>query len=105
LLTANIRFHPGDDFRGRYLGMSKTTPLETGVFPRTTALAVALMKSAYHHVIEFGNDLIIQGPRFFDIPVAVEVNRISTPMSAFFQSFLLVNDGESERIGRTHWRG
>jgi hypothetical protein len=40
-----------------------------------TALAYALMVSAVERAIKFGNDLTTQGPRFYDIPVAMEGNR------------------------------
>jgi hypothetical protein len=98
LLAEQLRFRSGDDFRGRYLDMSITRPIEAGVFPQGTPLAAAMMKTAYDHVIEFGNDLTIQHPRFDDIPVAMEGNRMSTPMSALFHNFLLINPGETERI-------
>jgi hypothetical protein len=98
LLSANIRFRAGDTFRGRYLNMSFTQPLETGKIPNDSSLAYALMVSAVENAIKFGNDLTMQGPRFYDIPVAMEGNRMSTPMSALFQNFLLVNRGEIERI-------
>jgi hypothetical protein len=98
LLTANIRFRSGDSFRGRYINMSFTKPLETGKIAKDSSLAYALMVSAVENAIKFGNDLTMQGPRFYDIPVAVEGNRMSTPMSALFQNFLLVNEGQIERI-------
>jgi hypothetical protein len=97
-LSANIRFRPGDTYRGRYLNMSFTKPFETGKIPNDSSLAYALMVSAVENAVEFGNDLIMQGPRFYDIPVAMEGNRMSTPMSALFQNFLLINEGEIERI-------
>jgi hypothetical protein len=78
--------------------MSFTKPLETGKIAKDSSLAYALMVSAFENAIKFGNDLTMQGPRFYDIPVAMEGNRMSTPMSALFQNFLLVNRGEIERI-------
>jgi hypothetical protein len=98
LLSAGIRFRPGDTFRGRYLNMSFTKPLATGKIAEGSSLAYALMVSAFENAINFGNDLTMQGPRFYDIPVAMEGNRMSTPMSALFQNFLLVNGGQIERI-------
>lgn len=97
-LASELRFGSGDAFRGRYLDMSITRPLEEGVFPTGASLAAGLMKSAYDHVVIYGNDLTIQGPRLGDIPVAMEVNRMNTPASVLFHGFLLVKEGQVERI-------
>jgi hypothetical protein len=55
-----------------------------------------LIKTAYDHAIEFGNDLTIDGPPFYDVPVATEYNRMATPASLLFNSFLLVNPSQLE---------
>ena len=78
--------------------MSITKSLDDGKLPPGTSTAYALMMTAFDHVLKFGNDLTIQGPRFFDIPVALEGNRMSTPMSALFHNFLLADAGQHERI-------
>src|SRR5262249_26384731 len=49
-LASNIRFRSDDSFRGRYLDMSFTIPLETGKIPKGSSLAYALMVSAFDHV-------------------------------------------------------
>jgi hypothetical protein len=97
-LDENIRFRSGDQFRGRYVDMSITKPMETGILPASDFLISGLIKTAYDHVIVYGNDLTIYGPRFFDIPVATEANRMNTPLSVLFHGFLLIEEGQKERV-------
>lgn len=97
-LTADLRFSPGDQFRGRYADMSITLPLEDGTLPRGDTLSAGLMKTAYDHAVAYGNDLTIFGPRYFDIPVAGEANRMNTPVSVLFHSFLLIDERQPDRV-------
>jgi hypothetical protein len=98
LLASQVRFRSGDIFRGRYLDMSITMPLEKKSVPNSSPLAYGMMVSAFDHAVKTGNDLTLQGPRYYDIPVAAEGNRMNTPASALFHSVLLVNSGDRERI-------
>jgi hypothetical protein len=97
-LASSIRFAPGDTFHGRYLDMSITAPLEDGTLPKGSTLVYGLMKVALDHVMAFGNDLTVQGPRFYDVPVALELNRLNSAASVLFYNFLLSTEGEVQRI-------
>jgi hypothetical protein len=97
-LASTIRFRPGDAFHGRYLDMSITAPLEDGTLPKGSTLVYGLMKVALDHVMAFGNDLTVQGPRFYDVPVAMELNRMNSAASVLFYNFLLSAEGEVQRI-------
>ncbi len=97
-LAADLRFSHGDQFRGRYADMSITAPLENGTLPRGDTISAGLMKTAYDHAVAYGNDLTIFGPRNFDIPVAGEANRMNTPVSVLFHSFLLIDEQQPERV-------
>jgi hypothetical protein len=98
ILASSIRFRPGDTFRGRYLDMSITAPLEDGSLPKGSTLVYGLIKVAYEHVAAFGNDLTLQGPRFYDVPIAIELNRMNSAASVLFYNFLLSGEGEIQRI-------
>ncbi len=95
-LSSEIRFRPGDVFRGRYLDMSIAQALSH--LPQGSSLASGLIQTATERVVSFGNDLTIQGPRYYDVPVALEVNRMNTTASVLFHNFLLIEEGQIERV-------
>jgi hypothetical protein len=99
LLKREIRFAQGDTFRGRYVNLLLTQPIDRGKLPpasNSTAMALAMV--GLDLAATQKNDLTYAGLRYHDVPVTVEYNRMNTPLSVMFHNFLLVRDGDPERL-------
>ena len=98
-LEKEIGFSMGQDFRGRYISLLLTEHLDGREFAsisNTTAMAVAV--SGVRLAAKEGNDLTFASLRYRDIPVTIEYNRMTTPLSALFHNILLVRTGDTDRI-------
>jgi hypothetical protein len=94
-LKHEIGFSDGMKFRGRYLNLLPADGVEAP-FNATTASSIVTL-SARLAFVE-GNDLTYASLREDDIPVTIEYNRMSTPVSTTFHNFLLVRSGDVDRI-------
>ena len=98
-LKNNIGFSLGSVFRGRYVNMLLTEQLDNGeALPISNTTAYAIAVAGARMAAKEGNDLIFANLRESDIPVTVEYNRMTNPLSTLFHNILLVREGDRDRI-------
>ncbi len=101
-LQEKIRFKSGDVFAGRYHAIIESAELDGGMIDHLPAedrnLASSLVQGAAKFSGRLGNDLMYSGVRFFDIPVATELNRMATPFAMLAINRLLVRPNDVTRI-------
>jgi hypothetical protein len=99
LLKRDIGFAQGNTFRGRYVNLLLTQPIDQGKLPpASNSTAMALAMAGLDLAATQKNDLTYAGLRYHDVPVTVEYNRMNTPLAVMFYNFLLVRDGDPERL-------
>ena len=99
LLQKEIGFSRNMEFHGRYVSVLLGEHLDRKEFApisNTTAMAVAV--SGGNLAATEGNDMTFSSLRGLDIPVTIEYNRMTTPLSAVFHNILLVRQGDTDRI-------
>lgn len=100
-LVDKISFPHNASFNGRFLSMflndEIAKPDFQGMPASQATTASALIRSSIYLANTEGNDLFA-GLRNMNVPVTLEANRASTPLSALFHNYLLVRDGDIERI-------
>ena len=94
-LRQQLAFPAAATFKGRYVNL---LPMEIAVPPFRATTASALVQANAVLANENGNDLTFSGLMNYDVPVTLEYNRMSSPLSVVFHNFLLVEKGEVDRV-------